>query len=157
MIPFLKKHTNAPLPSGVINVASIFAAVSPPQFAAYSASKGGLVAFNEALRHELSEQGHQATALLPGIVNTGLFRSGAYSGQEPTAVQQLKKAVHRNADQAVLSPERVAATGLRAFKNGRARTAVGRMAFVYEWAMRLIPGPTRRAVMRRSASEYKEP
>lgn len=149
----LVRHDDAPLPTGVLNIASAFATLGPPRFAAYNASKAGVVALTETLRHELARDGHTATAVLPGVVKTEFFRSATFAGQEPGRVQALKKAVQDYVAQAELSPERVAAVALAAYSRRRARVTVGRTVRIYEWAWRLAPGLVRRLIGRRAAAE----
>lgn len=56
----------------VVNVGSIFGRHGQAGVAAYSASKGGLVAFTQALHGELVADGVRASVVSPGYVDTGL-------------------------------------------------------------------------------------
>lgn len=76
-IEALTRLTRAALPSmvarrrgGVLNVASLGAAVPGPHQAAYYASKSYVVSLTEAIASEVSGQGLRVSALLPGPVET---------------------------------------------------------------------------------------
>ncbi|MGI9456465.1 MAG: SDR family NAD(P)-dependent oxidoreductase, partial [Aeoliella sp.] len=73
MLPWMQSSAGTARPRGVINMASIFAAVAPPRFAAYNASKAGVVSFTETLRGELAPLRLNATVVLPGVTPTQLF------------------------------------------------------------------------------------
>ncbi|MCW5748041.1 MAG: SDR family oxidoreductase [Alphaproteobacteria bacterium] len=54
----------------IVNVASIQSFVTPPNSAAYSASKGAIAQFTRALANELAPHGARANAIAPGIIET---------------------------------------------------------------------------------------
>lgn len=56
----------------IVNVASIAALVATPNFAAYSASKGALLALTRTAAVEYATSGIRANALCPGLVETPL-------------------------------------------------------------------------------------
>jgi NAD(P)-dependent dehydrogenase (short-subunit alcohol dehydrogenase family) len=68
MLPFLGKG------SVIVNNLSIAARMAFPGMAAYNTSKRGLLAFTETLREELRPQGIRVVALLPGAVDTGIWK-----------------------------------------------------------------------------------
>ncbi|HEX6330208.1 MAG TPA: SDR family oxidoreductase [Actinomycetota bacterium] len=61
----------------VVNVASLAGRYAVPGAAVYSATKHGVVAFSEALFHELEPQGVLVTAVNPGFAKTERFPSVA--------------------------------------------------------------------------------
>jgi short-subunit dehydrogenase len=136
MVPWLtttRVHLASDPPRGVINIASIFGVVSPPEFATYAASKGGVLAFSEALRGELKRKGLNLTVAVPGITRTGLFERGLYS------TDQLRRQTILQAADATVSPEDVARVTLDAAARYRLYAPVGRRASWYWRLKRLMP------------------
>lgn len=136
--PLLSSNAKAgdrpPLPRGVLNVASVFAAVSPPGFAAYNASKAGVVAATETLRGEWAGLGLTATAVLPGVTPTGLFDAATY------ADERFRSAVSERVASAAMSAEQVADASLKAYHRGRTVAPIGGRASRYHWLKRWFPG-----------------
>ncbi|TWT99484.1 putative oxidoreductase SadH [Botrimarina colliarenosi] len=122
-----------PLPRGVLNVASIFATVSPPGFAAYNASKAGVVALTETLRGEWRTLGLTATAVLPGVTPTGLFSKAVY------ADEHLRDTVHRRLGKSELTADSVADAAIVAYRRKRLVVPIGRRATRYYWLKRWLP------------------
>ncbi len=56
----------------IINVTSIAGKVGYPNSAAYSASKGGIIAMTRALALELSPRGINVNAIAPGVIKTAM-------------------------------------------------------------------------------------
>ncbi len=138
-VPWLVESAQRPPPAagspraGVINLASIFAPLAPPGFAAYSASKAGVVAFSEALRSELQPAGLNVTVALPGALRTSLFDRASF------ADQSARQAAERYLQSTALSPESVAQELLRAAEKGRARVVIGRRAKLYDMLKHWFP------------------
>ena len=122
-----------PLPRGVLNIASIFATVAPPGFAAYNAAKAGVIALTETLRGEWKPLGLTATAVLPGVTPTGLFKRAAY------ADNQLRDMVNRHVGQAELTVDAVADAALAAYRRRRLIVPIGARANRYYWLKRWLP------------------
>lgn len=135
---------------GVINLASIFAALSPPGFAVYSATKGGVVSLTEALRGELRPLGLKATVVLPGLVGTGLFERARY------ASTQFREATQRQASTAHITPQQVAAEAIAAFERGKLYAVVGRRARWFWTLKHLLATRTIDAVAQRSLNAVGE-
>ncbi len=55
----------------IINVASQLAYLGRPRYTAYSAAKGGVLAFTRALAQELAPSGILVNAVAPGLIDTG--------------------------------------------------------------------------------------
>jgi uncharacterized protein len=69
---------------GILNVASVAGFLPGPGMAVYHATKAYVLAFSEALRHELAPKGVRVTALCPGPVETAfLERAGVNNGKIP--------------------------------------------------------------------------
>ncbi len=138
-----------PLPRGVLNIASIFGAVSPPGFAAYNATKAGLVALTETLRGEWAPLGLTATAVLPGITTTGLFSRAVY------ATERLKEAVAARVAEAELDPNTVAEQALKAYSKRRTVVPIGKRASRFYWLKRWLPGVLLKRVSQEANRELK--
>ncbi|MEM9187129.1 MAG: SDR family NAD(P)-dependent oxidoreductase, partial [Planctomycetota bacterium] len=133
--------------SGIINTASIFAPLAPPGFAAYSATKAGVVAFSRALRGELATSQLNVTVTLPGVVSTRLFGSARF------ATPAFKAAAERFVQQTELSPESVAEQTLRAAHRGLAEAVLGRRAGRFASLRRWAPALADYLVQRRATRE----
>ncbi|MEM6799712.1 MAG: SDR family oxidoreductase [Planctomycetota bacterium] len=136
--------------SGVVNIASIFAALAPPGFAAYSASKAGVVAFSESLRGELATHGLNVTVALPGAVGTRLFERAELTNEA------IRPAAERFFQHAELTPETTAAAILTAAGRGRRHTVIGRRASWYARLKRWLPDHTTHRVAERVRRELGE-
>lgn len=113
---------------GIINVASIFAALSPPGFAAYSASKAAVVALSESLHGELAPHGLNVTVALPGMTETPLFKTGRYT------TDRVREATCEYSGRSPMPAELVAEATLKAAASGQLYAVVGRRA---RWRWRL--------------------
>lgn len=60
----------------IVNVASVHALATATNVTAYAASKGGLAAMTRALALELGPQGVRVNSVLPGAIDTPMFRQG---------------------------------------------------------------------------------
>jgi short-subunit dehydrogenase len=118
---------------GVLNIASIFAQVSPPGFAAYNATKAGVVAWTEALRGELAPLGLNATVVLPGVTPTRLFARASYPSP---AWRQM---CDRYLAGAELTADQVATAAIAGMTRGQLYVVVGRRAKLYARLKRLAP------------------
>jgi NAD(P)-dependent dehydrogenase (short-subunit alcohol dehydrogenase family) len=67
--------------ASIINVASQLGHVSTPGRAAYSATKGGLIAFTKGLALDCAEAGIRVNSLSPGAVQTGRLVAGYGSAE----------------------------------------------------------------------------
>lgn len=128
-----KSGADSPLPRGVLNIASIFAVVSPPGFAAYNAAKAGVIALTETLRGEWAPLGLTATAVLPGVTPTGLFARAEY------ADEGLRDMVRRHVGHAELTADAVADAALVAYRRRRVVVPIGRRASRFYWLKRWLP------------------
>jgi short-subunit dehydrogenase len=144
--PRLDSH----VPRGIINIASIFASLSPPKFAAYSASKAGVVALSESLRGELRTHGLNVTVVLPGVVPTSLFSRAIYADERIASLAQ------RYATESRLQPEAVVQAALAAHRRGKLYAVVGGRARVFWRCKQLFPRRLIDLIARRTERELKE-
>ncbi|KAB8193062.1 SDR family NAD(P)-dependent oxidoreductase [Nonomuraea phyllanthi] len=119
----------------VVFVASIAGAVGVAREAVYSASKAGLLAFAEGLRHELhAVPGVGVSVLLPGVVDTPFFvrRGAPYTRGWP----------------APIAPERVARAIVASIRHGRPESFVPGWLRLPARLRGAAPGPFRRLARR---------
>jgi len=133
---------------GVINLSSIFAAVSPPGFAAYNATKAGVLAMTETLRGELTPYGLSATAVLPGATPTQLFNRAKYSTPSHAAICQ------KFLESSQITPEAVAQQAIRGAERGKLYVVVGTRSKLYWRLKRLAPQWLIDKVARRAVEEF---
>jgi len=110
----------------ILNVAS-FAALAPiPRYAVYSGAKAYVIAFSQALRHELWASGIKVSVLCPGFTKTE-FHDVSRHGK--TALMRLTE----------LSVEQVARSGLRGLERGRFLIVPGWWYRLNSLTARLMP------------------
>jgi NAD(P)-dependent dehydrogenase (short-subunit alcohol dehydrogenase family) len=78
----------------IVSVASMTGLVGQDCGAAYSASKGGLVAMTKSLAIELSRDGIRVNCVCPAGVDTPLMREWAATLPDPGAVLQQQASMH---------------------------------------------------------------
>lgn len=112
-VPLMRAHQD---PCHIVNTASIAGLISPPGLGVYRTTKHAVVAYSEALYHELTEQAPhiKVSVLCPGIVKTQIMSSAhrpqATSGDASAAVRQNNSEEQRlkGALQEGMAPEAVA-------------------------------------------------
>jgi short-subunit dehydrogenase len=110
----------------ILNVAS-FAALAPiPRYAVYSGAKAYVIAFSQALRHELAQRGVRVSVLCPGFTNT-----------EFHDVSRHKKSLLMRATE--LTVEQVARAGLHGLARGRFLVVPGWWYKLNAASARLLP------------------
>uniref|UniRef100_A0A6B0V759 (3R)-3-hydroxyacyl-CoA dehydrogenase n=1 Tax=Ixodes ricinus TaxID=34613 RepID=A0A6B0V759_IXORI len=60
--------------AAIVNIASILGKGGFPGLSAYTASKGGVIAFTKAIAVELATRGIRVNAILPGLTNTPMIQ-----------------------------------------------------------------------------------
>ena len=101
----------------VVNVASLAGRFATPGAAVYGATKHGVVAFSEALYHELAPHGILVTSVNPGLSPTEAFRprGPSFVNLDPDDVAALLlDVVRRDIAPEISMPRSVAA--LQAFR-----------------------------------------
>jgi NAD(P)-dependent dehydrogenase (short-subunit alcohol dehydrogenase family) len=79
----------------VVNTASISGKSGQPWLSVYSATKGAVINFTEAMHKELSNDGIKSTALCPGFVDTKMtdFIKGQIAAEDMITPQDIGEAV----------------------------------------------------------------
>lgn len=116
----------------IVNMCSISGIVAGGRFAAYHASKFGLVGYTEALRAEYGRKGIGVTAICPGPVKTNLYNA-AVSGHKGRQVPTPPNWV-------CASPERVAALTIKGMRRNRRQVVITPMAHALFQMKRFLPG-----------------
>lgn len=102
----------------IINVSSASAYLPSKSMIAYTTTKAAVLAFSEALRADLADEGITVTAVCPGFVNTNIAKNTTYAGM--TAEQQQR--AQAKADTAYrrrnYTPEATATAIVKAVKTG---------------------------------------
>jgi short-subunit dehydrogenase len=122
----------------VVNVASLAGRYAVPGATVYTAAKHGVVAFSEALYHELLPRGVMVTVVNPGLVAT----EGFFPADSPLWRDRIARPF-------IMQPERVARAILEVVRRRR-----GPEVSVPRWlaapqAARLLAPPLYRAALRR--------
>jgi 3-oxoacyl-[acyl-carrier protein] reductase len=99
------KHAAGHMPAGglIVNVASVAARQTFPNWSAYVAAKHGLLGFSGAIREELRERGVRVSVVLPAATDTALW--DALPGEWNRANMLRPEDVARAIAQLVAQPE----------------------------------------------------
>ena len=97
----------------IINVSSVSGIYPMPYFAIYSATKGALISFSQALRAEMKGTGVRVTAILPGAMPTRADIREQIKGQGLWGKLAAK------------SPQAVAETSLKAVRKNKRKVIIG--------------------------------
>lgn len=104
----------------IVNLASAAAFLPSKSMIAYGTTKAAVLAFSEALRADLADEGITVTAVCPGFVNTDIAKNTVYAGM--TSEQQ--DTARRKADAAYrlrnYTPEATARAIVKAVRTGAA-------------------------------------
>lgn len=136
----------------ITHLASIYALAAPAGRIPYALTKFAVRAFSESLRHELEGTSVSVGAVYPAGVRTGIILHGRYAAAIDPAV--AARAASAQAAMYHTEPADAAARIIRATKNRRARTMIGREARLVDLLVRVAPaaywrvmrGPLREAV-----------
>jgi len=124
---FVDARKDSPDRSYLVNIASIGAYQSVPNFAVYASSKAFVRNFTEALHDELAGSPISATCICPGGTHTE-FHAAAGAGDYGWL-----------ANASMMSAEAVAAASIRAMKKRRRTVIPGVLNKISCWAVRLVP------------------
>jgi 3-oxoacyl-[acyl-carrier protein] reductase len=116
--------------SHIVNVASMYGYFVTNRSTAYHLTKFGLIGFSEALRAEYARTNLGVTALCPGFVKTGLFRSMSCEGDRDRSPPSW----------ICTSAEKVASQAVRSITRNRRLVKTGWLAHVTYLVRRVMPG-----------------
>ena len=89
-------HMMARSGGSIINMSSIHATLTGAAVAAYAATKGAVITFTRSMAIELGPAGIRVNAILPGYIDTPLFRSDAErvtDGRPQEFIESLEKRI----------------------------------------------------------------
>jgi NAD(P)-dependent dehydrogenase (short-subunit alcohol dehydrogenase family) len=121
----------------VINVSSAAGYSASSAFAAYNATKFGVLGLSEALWEELRPHGIGVTAVCPGLIDTPITRSARLVGvmDKPAIREQMVRGYQRRG----YGPERVAAHILKAVQRDRLVAPISPEAWALYYGKRFAP------------------
>jgi short-subunit dehydrogenase len=124
---FVEARAGKPERAYLLNIASIAAYQSIPNFAVYASSKAFVRNFTEALHDELAGSPVSATCVCPGGTHTD-FHAQAGAGDYSWL-----------ANRSMMSAEAVAVRALRAMRGGQRTMIPGLLNKLSCWSVRLVP------------------
>lgn len=122
LLPMLKAQPAA----AIVNIGSAFGCIPFAGFAAYSAAKGGLHAFSQALRRELADSSVRVLHVSPRAIDTPL---------NTPAVVALNTALGNTSDK----PDAVAARIVRMLQDGTPEAVIGFPERLFAWLNAVAP------------------
>lgn len=112
----------------IVNVSSLYGKVATPYVSGYTASKAGILGFCQAVRQELRGSGIDLCVVLPGSMDTPIFRQAAnYTGREVRPPPPVG------------DPERVARAVVRCARRPRRQVTVGQLQRLASWGHAVVP------------------
>ncbi|MBX3183042.1 MAG: SDR family NAD(P)-dependent oxidoreductase [Polyangiaceae bacterium] len=128
-------HLKAADEAHIVNISSMFGLIGVPTQSAYCATKFAVRGFTEALWCELEPLGIGVTSVHPGMIATGIVKSGRMSEAEESTRGKLIARFESSG----MSPERAARRIVRAISSGKQRQLIGAEAYVTDWLRRATP------------------
>jgi glucose 1-dehydrogenase len=111
--------------SAIVNVGSVHALASTQGYALYAASKGALSALSRALAVELGPRKVRVNAVLPGAVDTPMFRAGLAAVSDADQLDALAACVNRQVIRRIAQPIDIARAVVFLLDNERASFITG--------------------------------
>ena len=91
---FVRRLLELELPGAIVNNASVNAFFAGPRFAAYSTTKGGVLALTRSMALDHGRVGIRVNCICPGWVETGITRPYFESSDDPDAARARVGAIH---------------------------------------------------------------
>lgn len=133
LLPALRASRHA----HVTHLASIYALAAPGGRIPYAMSKFAVRGFSEALRHELEGSSVSVGAVYPAGVKTGIILRGRFAAALDAGIAD--RAAAAQARMYDTEPETAARIIVNATLKRRARTMIGRKAYIVDALVRLLP------------------
>ena len=122
----------------IVNLSSVFGIIAVPTQSAYNAAKFAVRGFTEALRHELKDTQVRAISVHPGGIRTNIVRASRFY-RDPFGQTDKNRIVERFEKMARTTPEKAAATIVRAIEKGSPRVLIGADAHLIDQIQRMMP------------------
>ncbi len=135
-LPYLRREDEA----HIVNLSSVFGLIGLPTQGAYCATKFAVRGLSEALWSELHGSNIGVTSVHPGGVRTNIARAA-----RSTDEAAMRRAIDYF-DRHTMPPERAAEKIIRAVERNQLRVRICAETYVTDWAKRLFPSLTQRAV-----------
>ena len=102
----------------IINVSSAAAFLPSKSMVAYGTTKAAVLAFSEALRADLADDGITVTAVCPGFVNTNIAKSTVYAGMSADQQERARQRADAAYRRRNFTPEATAKAIVKAVRSG---------------------------------------
>jgi NAD(P)-dependent dehydrogenase (short-subunit alcohol dehydrogenase family) len=135
--------------TNIVNVASLAAAICPPDMAAYNTAKAGVVGLSETLHGELKESGVGVTVVLPGFFESQLVERGNFEDET------LRKIARDYIEKAEFTATDVVKETMCAIERHKLYVIVGRRSRIACRLKRLVPVWFLRRIAGTMRNDYK--
>ncbi|OBK09884.1 SDR family oxidoreductase [Mycobacterium asiaticum] len=102
----------------IINISSAAAFLPSKSMIAYGTTKAAVLAFSEALRADLADEGITVTAVCPGFVNTNIAKNTVYAGMSAEQQQRARQKADASYRRRNFTPEATAKAIVKSIKTG---------------------------------------
>jgi NAD(P)-dependent dehydrogenase (short-subunit alcohol dehydrogenase family) len=133
------------LGTNIVNIASLAAAICPPDMAAYNTAKAGVVGLSETLYGELYDAGVGVTVVLPGFFDSHLVERGNFKDETLRRIAQdyIRHSQFTASDVVVQTMRAIKRRKLYVILDRRSRIACRLKRLVPVWFLRRIAGTMR--------------
>jgi NAD(P)-dependent dehydrogenase (short-subunit alcohol dehydrogenase family) len=137
--PWLKESAPG---SSIVNIASLAAAICPPDMAAYNTAKAGVVGLSETLFGELYDDGVGVTVVMPGFFASHLVERGNFKDEtlRQIALNYIEHSEFTAKDVVAETMRAVDRRKLYVIHDGRSRMACRLKRLMPTWFLRHIAG-----------------
>jgi short-subunit dehydrogenase len=135
-LPYLEREEE----SHIVNLSSLFGIIGVPTQSSYNATKFAIRGFSEALHAELTGTSVGLSVVHPGVIHTNIVQASRM------APQRRRSRLQKRFDRYAMAPERAAAKIVRAIEKNQHRVRIGRETYLLDWAKRLFPVLTQKAI-----------